>query len=136
MNVERDVPPEGAGATILLVEDDDSMRVALERQLNGSGYRCRSFASAESLLADAIEADAACIVSDQGLPGMSGLELLAELRVRGAFLPMILITGHDSVRLRNDAARRRVAGYLVKPFSRAALLSIIKGPQVPPEVER
>ena len=128
LNSEWSAAGAGPRATVLLVEDDQSMRLALERQLAGSGYRCLSFDSAESLLDQGIDDQAACIISDHRLPGMSGLELLAALRQGGSSLAMILITGHDSPRLRRDAAAARVEGYLVKPFSRAALLAILDGP--------
>jgi CheY-like chemotaxis protein len=65
------------------------------------------------------------VVSDLKLPRMSGLELLDELRARGGWQPLVLITGHDEPGLREEAGRRGAAAYLVKPLSRAQLLGAI-----------
>lgn len=112
---------------VLVVEDDDSMREAIETLLEAAGIETMLYASAEALLAGGAGAGSACIVSDFKLPGMSGLELLAELRLRGGWPPVILITAHDSAALRVDAKRRGAAAYLAKPFLGSALLDAIHG---------
>ena len=68
---------------VLLVEDDDSFREAIGRLLDASDVESVLYASAEALLSDAAMADVACVVSDLKLPGISGLDLLAELRTKG-----------------------------------------------------
>ena len=113
-------------ALILVVEDDDSMRQAVQRLLNAAGRPTLAYASAEALLAASFDAGAACIVSDFRLPGLSGLDLLTELRARGQLTPFIMVTAHDSVALREDARRRGVAAYLTKPFSGSDLMSAIE----------
>jgi two-component system response regulator FixJ len=110
---------------VLLVEDDDSFREAIGRLLDASDVENASYASAEALLSDAAMTDVACVVSDLKLPGMSGLDLLTELRTMGAWPPLILITAHDEPGRREEAARRGAAGYLVKPFTLAQLLDAI-----------
>jgi len=114
------------GRKVLLVEDDDSMRSAIERLLGVAGFECAAYASAEGLLSDDIGKGAACVVSDLKLPGMSGLELLAALRTRGGWPPMILITAHDAPGLREEAKRCGAEAYLVKPFSGTALLNAVR----------
>jgi FixJ family two-component response regulator len=101
------------------------MRAAMDRLLGVAGFAHGTYESAESLLADELAEDAACVVSDLRLPGMSGLQLLAEMRVRGSNVPLILITAHDAPGLREDAMRRGVAAYLVKPFNGTALLDAL-----------
>jgi len=108
-----------------VVEDDDSMREAIDALLGAAGIESAMFASAEALLADGANTGAVCIVSDLKLPGMSGLELLAELRTRGGWQPVILITAHNSAALRAEAQRQGVAAYLAKPFLGSALLDAI-----------
>jgi FixJ family two-component response regulator len=117
----------GAGqvSTVLLIEDDDSVRKALERLINTSGMECAAFASGESLLARGSVEDATCIVSDLKLPGMSGFELLAELRARGVVSPFIVITAHDTPGLREEAIQRGAAAYLAKPFRGTALIEAV-----------
>src|SRR6185295_2934456 len=97
---------------VLVVEDDDSMREAIEALLDAAGYASALHASAESMLATGVAAGDACVVSDLKLPGMSGLDLFAELRRRDCRIPVILITAHDTEALRADAGRLGVAAYL------------------------
>ncbi len=81
--------------TVVIVEDDDSMRGALGRLLHAAGFACKAYASAEAVMADPDNAGSACVVSDLMLPGMSGLELMAALCARGTRWPLILITAHQ-----------------------------------------
>lgn len=116
---------EGQPSTVLIVEDDDSMRDAIDILLSLSGYRTLAFGSAEAMLAeDAIE-QPLCVISDLNLPAMSGLDLLIELRQRGWPTPVIIITAFDSPSTRNEAMRRGAVAYMAKPFPSAALLSAI-----------
>ena len=114
------------GGRVLVIEDDEGMREAIESLLNAAGYATSAYASAEALIAAGTPADARCIVSDIRLPVMSGLELIAELRARGTSLPVILVTAHDSPKLRGEAGLRGAAAYLPKPFARCALLNAIE----------
>lgn len=120
---------------VLVVDDDDSMRQAIQRLLNAAGMNTEAFASAEALLAKGPIACAACIVSDYKLPAMSGLDLLTELRTRGLQLPVIVVTAHDASEVRNEAMRRGASGYLAKPFRSKDLLDAIQfaihGPSTP-----
>jgi FixJ family two-component response regulator len=121
---------------VLLVEDDDSMRTALQRLLGAHHYDCSAYASAEALLAaHGAATGAACVVSDLTLPAKSGLELLDELRTQGGWPPFILITADDKPGLGAEAARRGAAGYLPKPFRGTALVDAIQAAmarQAPP----
>jgi FixJ family two-component response regulator len=115
-----------AGRKVLIVEDDDSMRQAIERLLNVASFTTAVYRSAEELLAAGpVEGDA-CLVSDLKLPGMSGLELLAELHARGWRRPMILITAHDSPGARKQAAQSGVAAFLAKPFLGSELVAAVR----------
>jgi len=73
----------GTGRRVLVVDDDESMREAIDSLLDVAGFESTVYLSAEELLAaDGIE-DALCVISDVKLPAMSGLELLATLRGKG-----------------------------------------------------
>jgi FixJ family two-component response regulator len=115
-----------AAKKVLVVEDDDSMRQAIERLLKASGFATVAYASAEELLAVGPAAGDACVVCDLKLPAMSGLELLAELRTRGWMRPLILVTAHDSPLVRQEAERDGVAAYLTKPFLGSALVAAMR----------
>jgi FixJ family two-component response regulator len=116
----------GSGRRVLVVEDDEGMREAIETLLGAAGFVTTAYGSAEALLTgDTIE-DALCVISDIKLPAMSGLELLTELRARGPRPPLILITAHDAPSVYDDAVRRGAAAYFAKPFLGTALLAAIE----------
>ena len=109
---------------ILVIDDDDSTLRALQRLLETAGLTSAGYESAEQVLASDACEDAACVVSDQKLPGMSGLELLAAMRSRNMTSPFILITANDSPGVRAEASARG-AMYLAKPFLGEELLDAI-----------
>ena len=111
---------------MVLVEDDDSMRSALERLLDLAGYRVESFAAAENYLASGAAARADCLVCDVNLPGTSGFELVRCLAQAGSAAPVIFITAHDKPAAREEAARLGAAAYLTKPFEGRALVGAVK----------
>jgi FixJ family two-component response regulator len=111
---------------VLVVEDDGNMRAALERLLTAAGLDCKTYGSAEDMLADGEGVSAGCVISDQRLPAMSGLDLLSTLRLRGVSLPLIMITAFDKPGQRDEAVRRGASAYLLKPFSGAALIAAVK----------
>jgi FixJ family two-component response regulator len=122
---DRGVAVTSESRKILLVDDDSSMRVAIARLLRVAGLECQTYASAEDLLADEAAALAACVISDQRLPVMSGLELLTTLRARG-WPPVIMITAFNTPGQREEALRRGATAYLVKPFIGTELLDAVK----------
>ncbi len=113
-------------AKVLVVEDDESLRGALERLLGLAGFSAVAYGSAEALLAEGVGGGAACVVSDLRLPAMSGLDLLAALRAHGWHAPLILITAYDEPGLAQKARGFGAAGYLVKPFDGTALLAAVR----------
>lgn len=113
------------GEWVLVIEDDEGMREAIESLLGAAGVPATSYASAEALLAAGPLGRARCIVSDIRLPAMSGLELLTALRVRGDAIPVILVTAHDSAAMRDAACLHGAAAYLAKPFAGADLLQAV-----------
>jgi FixJ family two-component response regulator len=114
-------------ARVLVIDDDDGMREAIESLLVAAGLPIAGFESAEALLAADDRGGARCIVCDIRLGGMSGLELLGALRARGDACPVILITAHDTPAVRNEAVRLGALAYLSKPFAARELLDAIAG---------
>ena len=115
-----------ASARVVVVEDDDSGREATARLLDAAGFSVVAFESAETLLADTSWLESGCIVSDWKLPALSGLDLLSSLRERGVTMPLILVTAHDSPRVRDEAMRCGAAAYLAKPFHAVELLDAVR----------
>ena len=111
---------------VLVVEDDDSTRVAIKRLLSAAGFATAIYGSAEQLLAAGLCEEDACVVSDLSLPGLSGIELLGVLRTGGWLGPLILITAHDSPSVRQKAAQSDIAAYLAKPFLGSALVAAVQ----------
>ena len=110
---------------VLVVEDDESLREAIERLLGAAGIEARMYPSAEALLANGAAATAACVVSDWKLPELNGLQLFDAIRARGWEPPLILITAHDSPGLREEAERHGATAYLAKPFRGTVLIDAI-----------
>ena len=109
---------------IAVVDDDYRVLEALGDLLQSSGYRTTLHASAESFLHSRERADVDLVVSDIGLPGISGLELLRALRGDARSLPAILITGRTDAHIADDARALGVAVF-AKPFDAVALLETV-----------
>ena len=107
------------------MDDDPSVRRALQRVVEAGGYTARTFASAHAFL-DALPRDrVGCLVLDIYLGGMSGFDLLGQLRADGMRFPVILITAHDDASTRARIAQSGAAGHLLKPFDGPVLLDAI-----------
>ena len=111
---------------ILVVDDDESIRDAIEGLLDAAGLETIVYSSAEDLLAGGAVEQASCVITDIRLPKMQGLELLARLRERGSEPPVIVITAHDMPGLGEDVVQRGAGAYFPKPFAGTALLAAIK----------
>jgi FixJ family two-component response regulator len=77
---------------ISIIDDDASVREALQRFLRALGYLALAFASAEDFLRSPQVADNSCLILDVRMPGMSGLELQRQLQIQGCQVPIIFIT--------------------------------------------
>jgi FixJ family two-component response regulator len=111
-------------AIIALVDDDERLLKSLESLLISFGYNVRPHVSGESLLSSGDISEIDCLVSDVGMPGISGIQLLEKLRSQRADLPVILITGRQEKHLSHLAARQG-ALYLEKPLDSARLVEAI-----------
>ena len=116
---------------IVVIDDDCSIRKALERQIRAAGYRCESFASAEDFLAVAKTCKAACAVSDINLGGITGLQLTLHPVITGLNLPVVLITGSPDPMIELPA-REIGAAFLRKPIFGHELLDAIVDTVGPP----
>jgi FixJ family two-component response regulator len=115
----------GSPKAVYIVEDDESMREAIEQLLGVAGFRTVVYGSAEALLDEAVREIPLCVISDLNLPAKSGLDLLTELSRRSDHPPVIVITAYDSASSRQDAARLGASAYLTKPFKGSVLLAAI-----------
>lgn len=113
-------------AIVYVIDDDEGARHSLEFLLDCAGIRVRSFASADAFLAASPPLGGACIVTDVRMPGRSGVELVEDLRRRGATVPVIVITGHADVPLAIQAMKAGIADFIEKPFDDEAILGAIR----------
>ncbi|MBI1906408.1 MAG: response regulator transcription factor [Rhodocyclales bacterium] len=111
---------------IYIVDDDEALRDSLVWLLESSGYRVCAYDSSESFLAAYQPRMTGCLVLDVRMPGMSGLELFEELRLRHCSLPVIFITGHGDVPMAVSAVKRGAVDFIEKPFGDRDMLGLIE----------
>lgn len=109
-----------------VIDDDDGLREALAFLLEVNGLEARFYASADIFLAEQ-RAPAGCVLTDVRMPGLTGLELVRELRARGVTVPVIVMTGHGDIPLAVEAMKAGVADFIEKPFDDAHLVASIRG---------
>ena len=109
-----------------VVDDDESIRESLPGLIKEFGFAARAISSAEEFLSSGAVDETSCLILDIAMPGMSGPELHQELKRRGEAVPVIFITGQKDERIRARAFEQGAVGFLLKPFSDAALLAAIK----------
>ena len=112
--------------TIAIVDDDEFLRGALRGLLKEAGFPARAFASAEEFLDSGQQHEAACLIADISMPGMSGLDLQAKLNADRVTIPIIFITAHGDERLRLQALRSGAVEFLPKPFDDEVLLENVR----------
>jgi FixJ family two-component response regulator len=112
-------------ATIFIVDDDPSIRLALENLVSSSGQPVETFAAAQDFLRDCPRNPAGCLVLDVQMPGLSGLDLQSELTQAGIHLPIIFITGHGDIPTTVRAMKAGAVEFLTKPVSDSELLAAI-----------
>ena len=110
---------------VFVVDDDPSMRRALESLLTSVGHDVRMFSSAPEFMQAARKDAPACLLLDVRLPGMSGLAFQDELTKAGIALPIIFITGHGDVPMSVRAMKAGAAEFLTKPFDDQVLLDAV-----------
>jgi FixJ family two-component response regulator len=111
---------------VAIVDDDDSMRSALQGLLESAELRAQSFASAEEFLKSGQHHQIACLIADIRMPGMSGLELQAQLNAERRRIPIIFITAHGDEKMRMQALRAGAVEFMAKPFNDEALLESVR----------
>ena len=115
-----------ADAMIFVVDDDASMREALQRLLRSVGLQVTPFASAREFLQHRGADGPGCLVLDVRLPGLSGLDLQHELAVAQIDLPIIFITGYGDIPMTVRAMKAGAVEFLTKPFRDQDLLDAIQ----------
>jgi FixJ family two-component response regulator len=111
--------------TVVLVDDDAALRNALSFRLELDGFAVEALRSGEELLARALPQAPVCLVLDQNLSGISGIDALTRLRERSVAIPALIITSHPKPSVRS-AAVALDALIVEKPLMGDALVLEIK----------
>ena len=110
---------------VLIVDDDESMRVALTNLFRSMNFNVQVFASAPELLASKLPDVASCLVLDIRLPGVSGLEFQGNLAKAGIHLPIVFMTGHGDIPMSVRAMKAGAVDFLTKPFRDQDMLDAV-----------
>jgi FixJ family two-component response regulator len=110
---------------IAIVDDDEPLREALGSVMKAAGFAPRGFATAEEFIDSPQREDAACLILDVRLPGMSGVELQRWLVASNSETPIIFVTAHGDASLRDVVMKAGAASFLNKPVRSDTLLKEI-----------
>jgi FixJ family two-component response regulator len=111
---------------VAIVDDDDSMRNALQGLMKVQGFATQVYPSAEDFLNSGQQYQTGCLIADIRMPGMSGLELQAKLNADSCKIPTIFITAHGDARMRLQALRAGAVEFLAKPFNDETLIESVR----------
>lgn len=104
-------------AKVFIIDDDESVREAMKNLIQHLGYDTEAFASAEDCLNCGRIAEAACLISDVQMPGMTGFDLYRRLLADGYRVPVIFMSAQPGEALRAEAIEAGAIGFLDKPVN-------------------
>jgi FixJ family two-component response regulator len=113
------------GPTVLVVEDDESVRRALRNLFQSVGLEVQLFGSASDMLQSKLPATASCLVLDVRLPGLSGLDFQTELAKANIHIPIIFMSGHGDIPMTVRAMKGGAVDFLTKPFRDQDMLDAV-----------
>jgi two-component system, LuxR family, response regulator FixJ len=119
-------PPEQSCAQICVIDDDESVADSLKSLLETFGYDVQSHNSGADFLADDRRRATGCLIIDQHMPGMDGLDVVDRLQKQGVRMPTILISGRLDTNTKERAASLGVTSVLEKPFAADDLVDLIR----------
>ena len=112
--------------TVFIIDDDPSVRAAIERLVKAIGLSVETFESGQDFLQSRLPEAPSCVVLDVRLPGLSGLNLQKEMIDRGICIPVIFITAHGDIPMSVQAMKAGAVDFLTKPFRDQDLLDAIE----------
>lgn len=111
---------------VVVVDDDESVRKALQRLLRAADLDADTFASGREFLESLASRQPDCLVLDLHMPGMNGLDIQRHLVNDGLQVPVVIITGHDEPETRERCLSSGASAYLCKPLDDQTLLDAIR----------
>jgi two-component system response regulator FixJ len=112
--------------SVYIVDDDGAVRESLALLMQTERLPAQAFASAREFLAQAPERLRGCVVTDVRMPGMSGLELLTQIRRSASHLPVVVITAYGDVPLAVEAMKLGASDFLEKPYSETDFIGAVR----------
>jgi FixJ family two-component response regulator len=110
---------------VLVIDDDESVRVALTNLFRSMHFDVLVFGSPLELMASKLPDAASCLVLDIRLPGVNGLEFQGELAKAGIHLPIVFMTGHGDIPMSVKAMKAGAIDFLTKPFRDQDMLDAV-----------
>lgn len=110
---------------VFVIDDEEPVRLSLAKLLRAMGFSSRVFPSAASYLESDVIGTDGCLLLDLRMPGMSGVDLLEELRRRNLSVPTIVMTGHTDEQSEQRLEAFPLLGFLEKPFSADQLRELL-----------
>src|SRR5438477_1992122 len=117
--------PAAAACTVFVIDDDPSVRAAIQGMLKSMGLRSETFATPQEFLRSKRPDEPSCLILDVRLPGINGLDFQRELADEGIQIPIIFITGHGDIPMSVRAMKSGAVEFLTKPFQDQDLLDAI-----------
>src|SRR6266550_869303 len=111
---------------VYVVDDDVSVREAVESLIRSAGLSVKTFSSAQEILASLRKEAPSCLVLDIELPDINGFELQQELAREDIQIPIIFLTGHGDIPMSVRAIKAGALEFLTKPFEDEYLLEAIQ----------
>ena len=109
--------------TVYLVDDDQSVRKSVSRLFRNAGYQVKAFESANEFLDFDCGSEAACLILDINMPGLSGIELQQRLNERHSALPVVFMSGHGDIPISVRTMKAGAVDFLPKPVDQDVLIS-------------
>jgi FixJ family two-component response regulator len=117
---------EHAPSLLAILDDDKSFQSALQDLIESEGMSTLCFDSAEQFLDSGARHKASCLIADIRMPGMSGIELQARLKIERCRIPIIFITARGDIPLAVSAMKEGASDFLIKPFEGCAFLASVE----------
>jgi FixJ family two-component response regulator len=110
---------------ILVLDDDDGIRGALDRLLRSVGFRVQTFQAAQDLLSSPASREGNCLILDVRMPRASGLDVQGQLAAAGIRIPVVFMTGHGDIPMSVQAMKAGAVDFLPKPFRDQDMLDAV-----------
>lgn len=122
--------------TVHVVDDDELLRAFADQTLTAAGYQVVGHPTGEAFLEAAAEAAPGCVLLDIHMPGLSGLQVQAELNARKIGWPVVVLTGRGDVRIAVEAMKNGAVEFVEKPYEPDALIATLEAAFAAFEAER